>query len=107
MAIVQMHQERNPRHTRTAASRRLPALPARVRDAFGEALVREQVLTPTALQTALDECAKDGHPLYESVVALGYAEERVAYTTLAKVAGLSYDDRVEVEANPLAIRLVP
>jgi type II secretory ATPase GspE/PulE/Tfp pilus assembly ATPase PilB-like protein/CheY-like chemotaxis protein len=82
-------------------------MPGRVRDAFGDALVREHVLTPTALQTALDECAKEGHPLYETIVALGYVEERVAYTTLARIAGLSYDDCVEVEANPLAIKLVP
>jgi type II secretory ATPase GspE/PulE/Tfp pilus assembly ATPase PilB-like protein/ActR/RegA family two-component response regulator len=107
MAIVQMHPERNSRPTRSTASRRLPALPVRVRDAFGEALVGDHVLTPTALQTALDQSAKDGHPLYETVVALGYADEHVAYALLARAAGLTYDDRAEVEANPLAIRLVP
>jgi type IV pilus assembly protein PilB len=109
MAIVQMHPDRNGRHTRTsaAASRRLPALPVRVRDAFGEALVREHIVTPTALQTALDQCAKDGHPLYEAVVSLGYADERVAYSMLAKTAGLAFDDCVEVVPSPLAIRLVP
>ena len=35
-------------------------------------------MTPTALQTALDQCAKDGHPLYETVIALGCVEERIA-----------------------------
>jgi type II secretory ATPase GspE/PulE/Tfp pilus assembly ATPase PilB-like protein/ActR/RegA family two-component response regulator len=108
MAIVQMHPERSGRHTRTSpASRRLPALPVRVRDRFSEALIREHVMTPTALQTALDQCAKDGHPLYEAVVALGYAEERVAYALLAQAAGLEFDGRADIEASPLAIRLVP
>jgi type II secretory ATPase GspE/PulE/Tfp pilus assembly ATPase PilB-like protein/ActR/RegA family two-component response regulator len=108
MAIVQMPPDRNGRHTRTgAAPRRLPALPVRVRDSFGEALIREHVLTPTALQTALDHCAADGRPLYEAVVSLGYADERVAYAVLAQVAGLTFDDRSEVEPSPLAIRLVP
>lgn len=107
MAIVPMHPDRKPRQTRMAASRRPPAMPARVRDAFGDALVSEHALTPSTLQTALDECAKDGHPLYEVVVALGYVEERFAYSLLARVAGLNYDDRIDVQANPLAIRLVP
>jgi type IV pilus assembly protein PilB len=108
MALVQMHPERNSRQPRSgSASRRLPALPVRVRDAFGEALVREHVLTLTALQTALDQSAKDGHPLYEHVVSLGYADERVVYALLAKAAGLTFEDGVEVDANPLAVRLVP
>ena len=114
MAIVQMHPDRSGRHTRTSpparrnqASRRSPALPVRVRDAFGESLVRDHDMTQTALQTALDQCAKDGHPLYEAVVALGYVDERTAYSVLAKVAGLSFDDSSSVEPSPLAIRLVP
>jgi type II secretory ATPase GspE/PulE/Tfp pilus assembly ATPase PilB-like protein/CheY-like chemotaxis protein len=107
MAVVHIHHERTNRAGRGPAARRLPALPARVRDAFGEALVREHVLTPTALQTALDQCAKDGHPLYEAVIALGYVEERAAYAMLARTTGLAFDDTCKVEANPLAIRLVP
>jgi len=103
-----MHPERNTRPARTgSASRRPPALPARVRDAFGEALLRERVLTSTTLQAALDQCARDGHPLYDTVVTLGYADERAVYSLLARTAGISFDDRVEVVANPLAVRLVP
>ncbi len=64
-------------------------------------------MTQAALQTALDQCAKDGQPLYETVVALGYVDERTAYSVLAKVAGLSFDDSSSVEPSPLAIRLVP
>ena len=104
---MQMHPERAGRHTRSSTPRRLPTLPVRVRDAFGEALVREHVITATALQTALHQCAKDGQPLYEAVVALGYVEERVAYSVLAKAAGLPFDESAEVQPNPLAIRLVP
>src|SRR5262245_41247475 len=108
MATGHTQTDRHSRHGRSGpAARRLPALPARVRDAFGEALVREQVLSPMSLQTALEHCAKDGHPLYEAIVALGYAEERIAYALLARTAGLSFDDSLEVTANPLAIRLVP
>jgi type II secretory ATPase GspE/PulE/Tfp pilus assembly ATPase PilB-like protein/ActR/RegA family two-component response regulator len=69
--------------------------------------VREHLITPTALQTARDQCAKDGHPLYEAVIALGYVEERVAYGVLATAAGLTFDDSADVEPSPLAIRLVP
>lgn len=69
--------------------------------------MREHIVTATALQTALDQSAKDGHPLYETVVALGYADERVAYSMLAKTAGLAFDDCTEVVPSPLAIRLVP
>jgi type II secretory ATPase GspE/PulE/Tfp pilus assembly ATPase PilB-like protein/CheY-like chemotaxis protein len=85
----------------------LPALPARVRDAFGDALVREHVLTAPALQAAVDAGAKEGIPLYEMVVALGCVDEQVAYSLFARVAGLAYDDSIEVEASPLAIKLVP
>jgi type II secretory ATPase GspE/PulE/Tfp pilus assembly ATPase PilB-like protein/ActR/RegA family two-component response regulator len=108
MALVQMHPERHSRQSRSgSAARRLPALPGRVRDAFAETLAREHVLTPTALQTALDQSAKDGHPLYETVVSLAYADERVVYAMLAKAAGLTFDDSVEINASPLAVRLVP
>jgi type II secretory ATPase GspE/PulE/Tfp pilus assembly ATPase PilB-like protein/ActR/RegA family two-component response regulator len=105
--MVQMHPNRNVPQTRTASSRRLPAMPARVRDAFGDALVREHVLSPAALQAAVDASAKEGIPLYEMVVALGCVEEQVAYSLFARVAGLAYDDSIEVEASPLAITLVP
>jgi type II secretory ATPase GspE/PulE/Tfp pilus assembly ATPase PilB-like protein/ActR/RegA family two-component response regulator len=107
MAVVHIHHERTGRAGRGPAVRRLPALPPRVRDAFGEALVRDHVLTPTALQTALDQCAKDGHPLYEAVIALGYVDEHAAFAMLARTTGLAFDDTCKVEANPLAIRLVP
>jgi len=107
MALVQMHPDRNSRPARGATSRRPDALPARVRDAFAEALVQEQVLTATTLRAALEQCTKDGQPLYETVVALGYADERAVYALLARTAGLAFEDRVQVDANPLAIRLVP
>jgi type II secretory ATPase GspE/PulE/Tfp pilus assembly ATPase PilB-like protein/ActR/RegA family two-component response regulator len=108
MAIVQMPSERVNRPPRSGARpRRQPALPVRVRDAFGTALVGEQVMTPMALQTALDQSAKDGQPLYAAVIAAGYVEERAAYALLARTAELSFHDSPEVEPNPLALRLVP
>jgi type IV pilus assembly protein PilB len=108
MAIVQMSSERVNRPPRSGARpRRQPALPVRVRDAFGAALVCEHVMTPMALQTALDQCAKDGQPLYASVIAAGYVDEKTAYALLARTAGLSFHESPDVDPNPLALRLVP
>ncbi|HLG56135.1 MAG TPA: ATPase, T2SS/T4P/T4SS family [Vicinamibacterales bacterium] len=103
-----MSPDRGVRQSRGASpARRVPALPGRVRDAFGAALVHECHITQTALQTALDRCAKDGQPLCDAVVALGYVDEDAAYRLLATVAGITFDDRGEVDSSPLAIKLVP
>jgi type IV pilus assembly protein PilB len=84
----------------------MPLLPVRVRDAFGEALIAQHLLTPTALQSAIQRSAEDGSPLHEAVVTLGFVDERISYSLLASTAKLPFHTQ-DIEPNPLAVKLVP
>jgi type IV pilus assembly protein PilB len=107
MAVVFMSQERGTRQTRGGMSvRRMPALPVRVRDAFGEALVAQHLVTSTALQSALQHSGQEGIPLHEAVSALGVVAESVAYSLLASTAKIPFHTKA-IEPNPLAVKLVP
>ena len=86
--------------------RRMPLLPVRVRDAFGEALIAQHLLTPTVLQSAIQRSAQDGTPLHEAVVTLGFVDEQVSYSLLASTARLPFHTQ-DIEPNPLAVKLVP
>ena len=105
---MQVHPERGSRQTRSTASRRLPALPVRVRDAFGAALVREHVVTPTALETALDSVREGRASVVRDRDCAWLC--RGARRLLASGEGdgtLRLTISAEVEPSPLAIRLVP
>jgi type IV pilus assembly protein PilB len=108
MAVVPMTQDRGAKPSRSsgAAVRRMPLLPVRVRDAFGEALIAQHLLTPTALQSAIQQSVKDGSPLHETVVTLGFVEEEISYSLLANTAKIPFHTQ-DIEPNPLAVKLVP
>lgn len=85
-----------------------PALPPRVLEALAAALLRDQVVTPGALETARQHAGQHEVPLHEALVALGFVEEHRAYADLARAAELPFlQDPRTVVPSPLAIKLVP
>jgi len=108
MAVVPLTQDRGGQPTRSsgASVRRMPLLPIRVRDAFGEALIAQHLVTPTALQTAIQRSVQDGSPLHETLVRLGFVEEELSYSLLATTAKIPFHTQ-DIEPNLLAVKLVP
>ena len=100
-----MHPERNIRHPRNGAPRRLPPLPARVRDAFGDALVDDKTIrfvtaTPFDVDAERDVSFATGRA---PVVTLA------CRSTVQAALERYYADRDQVRLTPgdTAVRLRP
>jgi type IV pilus assembly protein PilB len=78
-----------------------------VQAAFTTALLRDRLITASALQSAVWHADHAGLPIHEAVVALGFVDERTSYRQLAVAADLRYVEAHSVVPSPLALRLVP
>jgi CheY-like chemotaxis protein len=107
MRPVSISSARSRRATSAQADRRVPVIPNRVREAFATALVEAQMVTPLAIQSAIEHSAEHGMPVPDAVVALGLVDERAAYRLLARAAGMPFHDGAVMEPSPLALKLVP
>lgn len=95
---------------RTTPSGTAPAravLPAEVQTAFACSLLRHEMVTHGALQTAEQHASSTGVSVPEALIILGLVTERRVYRLLAESAGLFLVDPNDIVPSPLAVKLVP
>jgi type IV pilus assembly protein PilB len=107
MSVVPMKPNPGRPNRRVAPIRRSPAVPARVQEAFTQALINEQLVTPAVVQSATQQAAKAGTPVHEVLVSMGFVEEQAAYKLLATAAELTFVDASTVTPSRLALKLIP
>jgi CheY-like chemotaxis protein len=96
-----------PRSTEDHDSCSRMALPPRIQSAFAQAVLRNLLVTSSALKDATNHAAAGNLTLPDALVDLGLMPERQAYRQLAEAAGLFFIDPTQIEPSPLALRLVP
>jgi CheY-like chemotaxis protein len=80
---------------------------ARVLESFGNALIRDHVVSGPGLERALAHSRASGLPLQDALVTLGLLDEQTAYRLLATAADLPFADLHTIEPSLLARHLVP
>ena len=80
---------------------------ARVLESFGNALIRDHVVSGPGLARALALSRASGLALQDALVTLGLLDEQTAYRRLATAADLPFADLHTIEPSPLARHLVP
>src|SRR5688572_7171646 len=101
MSVVPIKPNSGRPMRRVAPVRRAPPIPARVQEAFAQALLDAELVTSTVLQSAQQQAAQSGTPLHEVLVTMGFVEERTAYKLLADAAEMQYEDGKAVVPSPL------
>jgi type IV pilus assembly protein PilB len=74
---------------------------------LGELLLREKVLTPDQLKTALDAQKEKNVPLQTAIVSLGLVSEEEMAQALSRQLGYPYIDLDQFEVYPDVVSLIP
>jgi len=74
---------------------------------LGELLLREKVLTPDQLKSALEIQKEKNVPLQTAIVSLGLVSEEDMAQALSRQLGYPYIDLDQFEVYPDVINLIP
>jgi type IV pilus assembly protein PilB len=74
---------------------------------LGELLLREKVITPDQLKSALDMQKEKNVPLQTAIISLGLVSEEEMAQALSRQLGYPYIDLEQFEVYPDVVNLIP